>query len=382
MKSRSLLQINRNFRPIEQNFRICVRLSTACIASVTSSFIYYNSYRTSCESSLIIDPSRKNKTDVTVPELVIMQQNKSSLQAKAEEIIRLVNKLLRYLHRIFMYAVLGIPVITVASTAYALGGVSPTIENIVWDCCLWAIHELGPSFVKLAQWASTRPDLYPPALISRLESLQDDVKVNHSRATTERTLRTTLGPNWKDFIELDDKPLGAGCVAQVYRGTLKDKVTGKKTPVAIKLIHPHVEAMIKTDMELLAMFANVCDWFPTLKLLALGETCREWCHSMRNQLDLRQEAKNLVDFAAKFSEDSWAAFPVPIEGYVTRNVLVETLMEGISIVNYMKMVAEGDLAEEIEALKMQLSDLGCRSVIKMVFFDNLIHGDMHPGENK
>ena len=149
------------------------------------------------------------------------QQSSSSsvssvLVDKATEVVRLVNKVLEYLHRLLLYAVLGIPVVSVASTAYVLGGVNPAIEDLVWDCCLWAIQQLGPTFVKLAQRASTRPDLYPPALINRLESLQDDVKVNYSRVTVENTLRGAFGPNWKDYIELDyNKPLGAGCVAQV-----------------------------------------------------------------------------------------------------------------------------------------------------------------------
>ena len=149
------------------------------------------------------------------------QQNSSSsvtsiLIDKAIEVVRLVNKVLEYLHRLLLYAALGVPVVSVASTAYVLGGVNPVIEDLVWDCCLWAIQQLGPTFVKLAQWASTRPDLYPPALINRLESLQDDVKVNYSRVTVENTLRGAFGPDWKDYIELDySKPLGAGCVAQV-----------------------------------------------------------------------------------------------------------------------------------------------------------------------
>jgi len=96
-------------------------------------------------------------------------------------------------------------------------------------------------------------------------------------------------------------------------------------------------------------------------------------------LDLEKEAKHLTEFSQKFANDSWAAFPTPIEGYVSRNVLVETLMEGSSIMNYMKMKAE-KAGSAVEELKLRLSDLGCRAVIKMVFFDNLIHGDMvrHP----
>jgi hypothetical protein len=70
---------------------------------------------------------------------------------------------------------------------------------------------------------------------------------------------------------------------------------------------------------------------------AIGETCREYCNVMNAQLDLRLEAENLSSFAAKFVDDPWVAFPTPIEGFVKHNVLIETLMEGSSIVNFMKM---------------------------------------------
>jgi len=344
------------------------------IFSATSAVGISQQLYTECKPEMI-------QNEVQEPPVIVQQvaikTAKTALE-RASEIIRLAKKMLEYLQRLCAYTILGVPIVCVGSTAYALGGVAPAIEDVVWDSIIWAIQTLGPTFVKLAQWASTRPDLYPPALIKRLESLQDDVKVNYSMRTVENTLREAFGDNWKDIIEIDGKPLGAGCVAQVFRGMLIDAKTQEKKPVAIKLIHPHVEKIIKTDMELLGLFATFVDSFPSLKILALGETCREYCNSMTAQLDLRLEASNLSLFASKFENDPWAAFPTPIEGFVRHNVLIETLMEGSSIVNFMKMKAE-DVGDTVTMLKLKLSDLGCRSVIKMIFFDNLIHGDMHPG---
>lgn len=272
------------------------------------------------------------------PEVVmITKKEASTVGQRTKEIIRVIKKMLEYLQRIFAYTVLGVPVICVGTTAYALGGVAPLIEDLVWDYCMWSIQLLGPTFVKLAQWASTRPDLYPPSLIHRLELLQDDVKVTYSMDTVERTLTEAFGPDWKEVIEVEGQPLGAGCVAQVFKGTLKDAKTKQSQKVAIKLIHPHVEKMIKTDMELLGIFADFIDTFPSLEILSLGDTCREYCNMMNAQLDLRLEASNLSEFSTKFANDPWAAFPTPIKGFVTRNVLIETLMEGSSIANFMRM---------------------------------------------
>lgn len=269
--------------------------------------------------------------------LSIITDDKKGVTNKAKEVVRQIGKMLVYLQRICAYMIFGVPVVCVGSTAYAMGGVAPMFEDAIWDYCMWSIQLLGPTFVKLAQWASTRPDLYPPALIQRLELLQDNVKVNYSMDTVERTLAGAFGPDWKDIIEVEGQPLGAGCVAQVFKGTLKDKSAKDPRKVAIKLIHPHVEKMIKTDMELLGIFADFIDRFPSLEILSLGDTCREYCNMMNAQLDLRLEAYNLTEFSSKFANDPWAAFPKPIEGLVTRNVLVETLMEGSSIANFMRM---------------------------------------------
>ena len=269
--------------------------------------------------------------------VMIAEKVAPTIVQRTMEVVRVIKKLLEYLQRIFAYTVLGVPVVCVGTTAYVMGGVAPAFEDLVWDYCMWSIQLLGPTFVKLAQWASTRPDLYPPSLIHRLELLQDDVKVTYSMDTVERTLTEAFGADWKEIIEVEGKPLGAGCVAQVFKGTLKDAKTNKSQKVAIKLIHPHVEKMIKTDMELLGFFADFIDSFPSLEILSLGDTCREYCNMMNAQLDLRLEASNLSEFSTKFANDPWAAFPTPIKGFVTRNVLIETLMEGSSIANFMRM---------------------------------------------
>jgi aarF domain-containing kinase len=248
----------------------------------------------------------------------------------------------------------------------------------------------------MAQWASTRPDVFPPRLIDKIVCLQDDVKVSHSLATVEHTLEEAFGPDWKNQLDLDPNPLGAGynssneqplitlmllfylgSVAQVFKGTLKPSNSTQQKAVAIKMIHPHVESMVKTDMELLSYIASMMDKVPSLEILSLGETMRQFADAMNNQLDLRLEARNLIKFTKKFSNDSWALFPSPIEGFVTKNVLVESLMEGVPIANFMQLKSE--IGDGIHQLKMKLSDLGCRLILKMVFFDNFIHGDLHPG---
>jgi aarF domain-containing kinase len=197
----------------------------------------------------------------------------------------------------------------------------------------------------------------------------------------ENTLEHAFGSKWKDQLELDPSPIGAGCIAQVFKGKLKLpkslNVSNKDEDVAVKLIHPHVESLVKIDMELLNILANVIDSVPALELLSLGETCRQFGETMKDQLDLTKEARNLKTFAKKFKDESWAMFPKPIDGLVNKNVLVETLMEGKPISEFMKLADSA--GEDIRKLKKKLSDLGTKSILKMVFFDNFVHGDLHPG---
>lgn len=288
--------------------------------------------------------------------------------------------LARYAWRIMLYCVLGFPAVALVPTSYALSktGIVPDAEDWCWHYAIWAIELLGPCFIKFAQWASTRPDLYPPRLIEKLRKLQDDVPVRYSMSAVQEVMREAFGDDWMKYLTLEEKPLGAGCVAQVFKGILRKIENGvsKSTEVAVKMIHPNVEEVVEADMDLLNIIAGLIDRIPYFEMLSLGEVMREFGDMMRSQLDLRLEASNLQRFSRKFANDKWALFPSPIEGYIRKNVLVETLMQGEPIVNFMKL---GDDDDWKTKLKLKLSDLGCRTVLKMVFFDNFVHGDMHPG---
>jgi aarF domain-containing kinase len=315
-----------------------------------------------------------------------------------------VGRFLKYLYRFLTITTLASPMTVLGPSAYLLGKHIPALEEIAWGYLVWALNMLGPAFIKLGQWASTRPDLYPPKVIAKLVALQDNVKSAHSMETVENTLTESFGPHWRERLVLDPKPIGAGCIAQVFRGTLigedslvhqsessasssiverkmRNAKDNKRQQVAVKVIHPHVEAMLRTDMELLAMFGSFLDSFASLKNLSLGDSAHQFCKSMTDQIDMKLEATNLIVFRKKWQHEQWASFPAPVAGMVTKNVLVETLMEGNSIANYMSMsdTINGKVDQGIRKLRSKLSDMGARAMIKMIFFDNFIHGDLHPG---
>lgn len=399
-------------RVLRYNYRNQCRIIGAVSASVVLQQIW--SQKTSHNESIVITSQQLTATTISAAIGLHEKQKESILITLVENLnnasLKLVNAI-KYCSRILEYLIYGIPVALVAPAAFYLQDISPELEEAIWKYLIWTIEQLGPTFIKFAQWASTRPDLYPPLLIEHLLRLQDNVTANYSMSTVEHTMETAFGKDWKNYISIDPKPLGAGCVAQVYKGKLKLSVknspkksgnyktrshTGlnenelpnfktrihenevvEEVPVAIKLIHPHVERKIKTDMELLHIVADLLDSFPAFELLSFGDTCRQFAGMMKDQLDLTIEASNLKKFSKKWAHETWGQFPLPMDGYISKNVLLETLMEGRPLSEYCNMDDGGD--DRIKALKLKLSDLGCRSIIKMIFFDNFVHGDMHPG---
>jgi aarF domain-containing kinase len=88
-----------------------------------------------------------------------------------------VEKSARYVERLLTYLVLTAPLAGLVPMNYLLGERFPELENMTYGYLVWAVRSLGPCFIKLAQWASTRPDLFPPKLIERIEKFQDDVQI-------------------------------------------------------------------------------------------------------------------------------------------------------------------------------------------------------------
>jgi len=278
----------------------------------------------------------------------------------------------------------------------SLAAAAEALADMWWDYFRWMVTASGPTFIKLMQWAASRPDLFPEALCSRLANVHELVQV-HPWSHTEATLSKALGAGWRQFIDVQPQPIGSGCIATVYRGRLlsapptqpsqqrvgwlrwlrrrrsgESKTEG--TEVAIKVVHPHVRREVIDDLDLLCGLAALLRPLPFVSFLSPSDLVATFASSMLAQLDMRTEAANLqrfrVNFAAERSLRNRVYFPEPIEPFVAEEVLVETFVDGRPVRDYLAADA---------AVRAEISRLGVQSIMKMIFLDNFLHMDLHPG---
>jgi hypothetical protein len=152
-----------------------------------------------------------------------------------------------------------------------------------------ALEELGPTFAKLGQILSTRPDLLPPEFISELARLQDDMPPI-SQAEVVAVLEGELGVPWEDaFAHIDATPLAAGTIAQVHRATLPDG-----SAVVLKVQRPTAERQILEDLALLEMFAQKAGSRPAFeRVVDLPAVFAYLSESLRRELDFSVEAASI-----------------------------------------------------------------------------------------
>jgi aarF domain-containing kinase len=266
----------------------------------------------------------------------------------------------------------------------------------------------GPAFIKLGQWAASRSDVFPDEMCEIMSKLHSNSKA-HSMHATRKTVEAAFdGRNFDDiFDEFNEKPLGVGAIAQVYKAKLKSdlaapkdrdievekygssrhlstnvrrqvetvlKSSPKRVPssyVAIKVLHPNVERTVRRDLKIMGFFASALNMIPTIEWLSLPDEVAQFGEMMRLQLDLRIEAANLSTFRQNFKDRSTAWFPYPYTDFTTRNVLVEEFAQGMPIADFMEFgggVFQHDIADE-----------GLDAFLRMLLLDNFIHADLHPG---
>lgn len=230
------------------------------------------------------------------------------------------------------------------------------------------LEDLGPTFIKLGQLLSSRPDLIPPAYIAALERLQDRV-APISFAEVEPIVVAELGDRLSRlFLDFDAQPLASASLGQVHRATLRD---GR--PVVVKVQRPGIREQVVDDLEVLAELAEFAENHTELGgRFALAATLDEFRKALRRELDYRQEAAHLLTLRENLREFERIVVPAPIEDYSTSRVLTMDFVPG------RKITALGGVAlTELDG--RGLADELFRAYLKQILVDGFFHADPHPG---
>jgi ubiquinone biosynthesis protein len=230
-----------------------------------------------------------------------------------------------------------------------------------------ALQELGPTFIKLGQFLSLRPDLLPAEWIRELEQLQD--RVDPQPWEDLRPLLDQTHPRWSEWlVELDPTPLGSASIAQVHAARTAD---GRA--VAVKVRRPHVERLIRTDLDILAFLADLADrHVEELRPLRLPVLIDQARQVLERELDLRVEAQQIERFRRNFQDFPEIVVPAVDWTVHGETVLVIERVEGIRIDRIDELVRHGvDPA--------RIARIGAQALLKQVFIDGFFHADPHPG---
>lgn len=231
-----------------------------------------------------------------------------------------------------------------------------------------ALEELGPTFIKLGQLLSTRPDIVTREYLGELQKLQDRVPAVATEQIMAELHRELGYPVEELFKSFNPTPLAAASISQVHRGTLK---TGED--VVFKVRRPDVEKIIETDIDILMGLAYLVE-----KHLPGGETydpiglVKEFRRTISRELDFSREGRTIERFASNFAEDETVRIPQVFWDFSGRSVLTMEYLSGIKISHRKELLAAGC------DLKL-LAKRGADAFFKQLFLHGFFHADPHPG---
>ena len=231
-----------------------------------------------------------------------------------------------------------------------------------------AMEELGPTFVKLGQLLSTRPDFIPPDYLTELAKLQDNVPAFSYQEVVD-IFAEEFGKTPEDvFAHFDQQPLAAASIGQVHRARLEDG-----TEVVLKVQRPGIENTIAVDLEILAHIAGLMEeHLEEVQGHRPTAIVHEFARSLSREIDFSIELTNIQRFARQFEGNEDIHVPLVYPQLSSERVLVLEYVDGIK-------------ASDLESLRRKGRDLkliaerGANLVMEQIFVHGFFHADPHPG---
>jgi ubiquinone biosynthesis protein len=227
-----------------------------------------------------------------------------------------------------------------------------------------AFEELGPTFAKIGQLLSTRPDLFPAEYVDELAQLRDNV-TPLAEPQVVRVMEQDLGVPWEDVFEtIDPKPLAAGTIGQVHRAVLAG---GER--VVLKVQRPDARDMIEQDLALLKSFTDTVGTRSTVKRwVDLPAVFEHLSSSLHRELDYRLEAANAERMRAALAEFPRLAVPRVHTAYSTSRLLVMQDVAGVPAA----AVPAGTMRKDVGRQLLE-------SFYQQILINGFFHADPHPG---
>src|SRR6266496_1760782 len=231
-----------------------------------------------------------------------------------------------------------------------------------------ACEELGPTFVKMGQILSTRPNLLPAGFAEELAKLQDGV-APVPFAEVQSALRTELTCPLEEIFQcIEESPLGSASIAQVHHARL---VGGAE--VVVKVQRPGIRKLIEVDLEIVAHLAALMEnYLDGWKVHHPTAVVRQIARTLEQEIDFTIEAAHVERFGFQFANEPAIYLPTVYRQWTTPHVLTMEYIDGIKA----SQLAELDSARhDRPAISRRIADL----VMKQIFVHGFFHADPHPG---
>ncbi len=230
-----------------------------------------------------------------------------------------------------------------------------------------ALEELGPTFIKLGQIMSTRPDLVGPELAEELEKLQTRVPADPPDAVRELVERELGKPLDQVFLDFSDEPLASASIGQVHRARL---LTGED--VAVKVQRRNISRVVRVDLDILQGLAQLAERLPELERHRPCAAVNEFQRALRRELDFDRERRHMDEFRRRFADNPRVHIPRPFPELSTSRVLVMEWLEGVPLSSPRAVAA---CSIDLDAVARH----GAEMYLEMIFCHGLYHADPHPG---
>ncbi len=250
-----------------------------------------------------------------------------------------------------------------------LGKVSRDLERLSQAARLrLALEELGPTFIKLGQLLSTRPDILSSDIIAELQRLQDSLPPIDTREIKAQIYKGLGYPVEEIFNSFNERPLATASIAQVHKAKLKNGQL-----VACKVRRPDVESVITTDIDIMMGLAYLAEkHLPSSEIYNPVGLVKEFRRAIQRELDFSREARTIDQFHKNFANDPNVRIPAVYWEQTGHTVLTMEFIDGIKISRLDELHQTGHNLKEI-------ARNGADNFLKQVFIHGLFHADPHPG---